>query len=343
MKRRACVALGMTWALVAACGSSDGPTVRVTVPVGATMQSAADSLASAGVVGSPKAFRLYAKLRRGDRTIRAGTYELRKDASWSSVLASLRSGKGIVNTVTVPEGFTLAQTEAILASKLSLPIDSIRAATRDSALLQRLRVSRPDLEGYLFPDTYFFPPGTTARAAVQAMARRFEQQWKPEWTARLDTFAISRHEVVTLASIVEKEAKLPQERPIIASVYWNRLRRGMLLQADPTVQYALPEYQTRLLYRHLAVRSPYNTYRYTGLPPGPIAAPGEASIVATLYPADTKFLYFVAYPDGHHEFRVTAAEHEKAVVAARRAWSAVRTKAAATKAPPTKAAPARIR
>jgi UPF0755 protein len=332
----------MTLAAVASCGGGGGPQVRVTVPLGATMKSAADSLARAGVIGSPTAFRLYAKVRRGDRAIKAGTYMLAKNASWSSVLASLRNGKGIVNTVTVPEGWTLAQTEALLASKLSLPVESIKAATRDSALLQRLRVSRPDLEGYLFPDTYFFPPGTTARAAVQTMARRFEQRWKPEWSARLDTFAISRHEVVTLASIVEKEAKLPQERPIIASVYWNRLRKGMLLQADPTVQYALPEYQTRLLYRHLAVRSPYNTYRYRGLPPGPIAAPGEASIVATLYPADVKSLYFVAYPDGHHEFRETSAEHEKAVMAARRAWSAVRraaqTKSAQTKTAPTKAA-----
>ena len=328
MKCRSFVLLGATWAL-AACGGSGGETTRVTVPVGATMKSAADSLASAGVIGSPKAFRLYAKLRRGDRGIKAGTYELQKDASWSSVLASLRSGKGIVNTVTIPEGFTLAQTEALLASKLGVPMDSVKAATRDSTLRQRLRVPRPDLEGYLFPDTYLFPPGTTARAAVQAMARRFEQRWKPEWTARLDTFALSRHEAITLASIVEEEAKLAQERPIIAAVYWNRLRKGMLLQADPTVQYALPEYQARLLYKHLAVRSPYNTYRYRGLPPGPIAAPGEASIIATLYPADVKFLYFVAYPDGHHEFRETSAEHEKAVVAARRAWSAVRTKAAA--------------
>jgi UPF0755 protein len=105
----------------------------------------------------------------------------------------------------------------------------------------------------------------------------------------------------------------------------------MLLQADPTVQYALPQYQARLLYKHLAVRSPYNTYKYRGLPPGPIAAPGEASIVATLFPADSRFLYFVAYPDGHHEFRESSAEHEKAVAAARRAWSAVRRAAAPTK------------
>jgi UPF0755 protein len=321
---------------LAACGGSGGEPVQVTIPLGTNMRAAADSLARAGVIGSPKAFRLYAKLRRGDRAIKAGTYELKRDASWSSVLASLRSGRGIVNSVTIPEGFTLAQTEALLASKLSLPLDSIKAATRDSALRNRLRVPRPDLEGYLFPDTYLFPPGTTASAAVQAMARRFEQAWKPEWSARLDTFALSRHELITLASIVEEEAKLPQERPIIAAVYWNRLRRGMLLQADPTVQYALPQYQARLLYKHLAVRSPYNTYRYRGLPPGPIAAPGEASIIATLYPADVKFLYFVAYPDGHHEFRETSAEHEKAVVAARRAWAPLRTKSAGTKAANTR-------
>ena len=335
MNCRSLAALGMT-AVLAACGGAGGDSVQVTIPVGATMRSAADSLARSGVIGSPKAFRVYAKLRRGDRAIKAGTYELKKDASWSSVLSSLRSGRGIVNSVTVPEGFTLTQTEALLASKLSLPLDSIKAATRDSVLRNRLGVPRPDLEGYLFPDTYLFPPGTTARVAVQTMVRRFEQAWKPEWTARLDTFALSRHELITLASIVEEEAKLPQERPIIAAVYWNRLRRGMLLQADPTVQYALPQYQARLLYRHLAVRSPYNTYRYRGLPPGPIAAPGEASIIATLYPADVKFLYFVAYPDGHHEFRETSAEHEKAVIAARRAWAPLRTKAASTKAANTK-------
>jgi UPF0755 protein len=330
---KASLATSMTAAMLAAmlaamtaCGGDNSPAVRVTVPPGASMAAAADSLRSAGVIGSPKMFRLYAKLRRGDRAIKAGTYLLRPSQSWSSVLSALREGKGIVNVVTVPEGFTLGQTTALVASKIGVPAESLKAAARDTALLRRLRVPRQDLEGYLFPDTYFFPPGTSASAAIGAMVRRFEQRWKPEWTARLDTFALSRHELITLASIVEEEAKLPHERPIIAAVYWNRLRRGMLLQADPTVQYALPQYQTRLLYRHLAVRSPYNTYRYRGLPPGPIAAPGEASIVATLFPADTNSLYFVAYPDGHHEFRVKASEHEKAVIAARRAWAAVRTK-----------------
>src|SRR5207248_944793 len=226
-----------------------------------------------------------------------------------SLLSSIRSDKGIVNIVTVPEGYMIAQIEPLLSAKLALPPDSIRAAVSDTAVLHRLDIPTPTVEGYLFPDTYFFPPGTAARAAVAAMVRRFEQRWRPEWTARLDTIKLSRHDIVTLASIVESEAKRPEERPVIAAVYWNRLRRGMLLQADPTVQFALPQHQTRLMKKHLSVQSPYNTYRFAGLPPGPIGAPGVASIRAALYPADVPYLYFVAYPDGHHEFRVKLEQH----------------------------------
>ena len=331
----------------AACGAGgDGPPTRVTIPNGASMKVAADSLSRADVIGSPKLFRLYAKLRGSDRGIKAGTYELRKGASWGTVLEALNSGKGVVLTVTIPEGYTLRQTEVLMASKLGVPVDSVRAAVRDTAQLARLDVPTKDLEGYLFPDTYHFSPGTTARAAVQTMVRRFEQRWKMEWGARLDTLAMSRHSLLTLASIVEREARLPQERPVIAAVYWNRLRKGMRLEADPTVQYALPEYQSRLLYRHLNVKSPYNTYRNPGLPPGPIGAPGASSIEASLYPANVPFLYFVAYPDGHHEFRVRLSEHQAAARIARRAWdeqarraAANAVKAPATKAPATKTAP----
>jgi UPF0755 protein len=315
----------------AACGAGDEPSTRVTIPNGASMAVAADSLERAGVIGSPRMFRIYAKLRGGDRGIKAGTYELRRDASWEFVLDALRSGRGVVNAVTIPEGYTLRQTEALLVARLGVPADSVRAAVRDTALLRRLDVPTPHVEGYLFPDTYFFSPGTSARAAIQTMVRRFEQRWKPEWTARLDTLALTRHSLLTLASIVEREAKLHNERPVIAAVYWNRLRRGMRLEADPTVQYALPEYQSRLLYRHLNVNSPYNTYRNRGLPPGPIGAPGAASIEATLYPANVPYLYFVAYPDGHHEFRLRLQEHQVAARAARRAWDAAAKAAAQTK------------
>ncbi len=150
------------------------------------------------------------------------------------------------------------------------------------------------------------------------MVRQFEKEWRPEWTARLDSIRMSRHEVMALASIVEKEAVVADERPIIAAVYRNRLARGMLLQADPTVQYALGERVDRVLYKHLEVDSKYNTYRHAGLPPGPIASPGAASILAALYPADVPYLYFVARPDGHHEFRRTFSEHTAAIRAIRR-------------------------
>ncbi len=155
--------------------------------------------------------------------------------------------------------------------------------------------------------------------------RRFEQVWQPEWSMRLDTLGLSRNDVMALASIVEKEARLPEERPVIAAVYMNRLRNHMLLQADPTVQYALGEHQSRVLYKHLEVESAYNTYKHPGLPPGPIASPGRASIVAALYPANVPYLYFVALPDGHHEFRNDFAGHESARRLARQAWDSVST------------------
>lgn len=339
MNRSAVVACVAIVAAVTACGKSEGSATRVTIPPGATMRAASESLHRSGVIESPRMFRLYAKMRRSDRGIKPGTYLLKRDQSWGSVLAALRSGKGIINVVTVPEGYTLAQIEALMAARMALPVDSIRAAMRDTLLLQRLDVPTSTVEGYLFPDTYFFTPGTSARTAVLAMVRRFEQQWKTEWGARLDTIALSRHSLLTLASIVEREAKLPQERPVIAAVYWNRLKRGMRLEADPTVQYALPQYQSRLLTRHLGVRSPYNTYRNAGLPPGPIGAPGIASIQASLYPANVPYLFFVAYPDGHHEFRVKLSDHQAAARAARRAWDALaRQRSAATKQAPTKPA-----
>jgi len=308
---------------VASCSGNGGAPVRVTIPSGAGLRAISDSLARTGVVRSAKLFRIYASLRGGDREIKAGTYVLHRGTGWATVLSELRAGKGIVHVVTIPEGFSLMQIAPLVVSKLSVPMDSVDAAVRDTAVLHRLDIPTPTLEGYLFPDTYTFPVGTTARAAVDAMVRRFEQVWKPEWTARLDTLHMSRNDVMALAAIVEKEAKLPQERPVIAAVYANRVRRGMLLQADPTVQYALGKHVARVYYKDLEVDSPYNTYKHKGLPPGPIASPGRPSIEAALYPASVPYEYFVAFPDGHHEFRRDLAGHEQARLEARRAWDSV--------------------
>jgi UPF0755 protein len=297
--------------------------VRVTIPPGANMRIAGDSLAKAGVISWSRPFRLYASFKKSDRGIKAGTYSLHKNASWNFVLDALHAGRGILHIVTIPEGFSLTQIEPLLASKLGDSEDSVDVAVHDTATLHELDVPTPTLEGYLFPDTYVFPDKTTARTAVATMVKRFEQVWKPEWTARLDTIHLSRNDVMSLAAIVEKEARLPEERPLIAAVYLNRLKSGMLLQADPTVQYALGKHVARVYYKDLEIDSPYNTYKHPGLPPGPIASPGKASIEAALYPANVDYEYFVAYPDGHHEFRKDLAAHEKAKLEARKAWDSV--------------------
>jgi UPF0755 protein len=326
MPRSAALRRGVLALLAAACLACSGgsATARVVIPPGATMRSASDSLARVGVIRFPRLFRIYASARRSDRAIKAGTYVLPRNISWNRALAALREGKGLMHVVVIPEGFALSQIAPVLAAKLGISKEAVMEAARDTALRRELNVPTPTLEGYLFPDTYSFADGATARDVIATMVRQFQRVWRPEWTARLDSIPMSRHDVLTLASIVEREARLPQERPVIAAVYMNRLRIGMLLQADPTVQYALPEHQPRLLYKHLEVDSPYNTYRYRGLPPGPIGSPGRRSIEAALYPSSVPYLYFVAFPDGHHEFRVDLAGHEKAVSQARRAARPVR-------------------
>ncbi|HTR78018.1 MAG TPA: endolytic transglycosylase MltG [Gemmatimonadaceae bacterium] len=308
-------------ATLGACANGSG-VVKVVIPPGTSLRVAADSLANSGVIHAKPLFRLYATIRGWSADIPAGTYALRRGAGWETILSALRGGKGRIAVVTVPEGFSVAQIAHLLETKLGVSADSMRAAVSDSELLHQVDDPTATLEGYLFPDTYTFPQGTTAREAVRAMVRHFEQVWRPEWTARLDSIPMSRHDVLTLASIVEKEAKLPEERPVIAAVYMNRLRDGMLLESDPTVQYALGGHEARVLDRQLRVDSPYNTYKHKGLPPGPIASPGRASIVAALYPARVPYKYFVAFPDGHHEFRLDLAAHRVAAAAARRAWDA---------------------
>jgi UPF0755 protein len=309
--------------LAVGCRGSGSGEARVVIPPGASLRVAADSLEKAGVIQNATLFRLYGSLGNGDRSIRAGTYVFKRGVSWGDVLADLRGGKGLVRGITVPEGWSLSQIVPQLARVLGAPVDSVQAAVRDTALLHALDVPTPTLEGYLFPDTYIFPEGTTPRQAVRTMVGRFQKVWQPEWDQQLQKQAMTRNDVMALAAIVEKEARRPEERPVIAAVYLNRLKTGMRLQADPTVQYALGQHVSRVLYKHLEVDSPYNTYRYAGLPPGPIASPGKPAIVAALYPASVPYKFFVAYPDGHHEFTTSFAEHSVAVKSARREWDSL--------------------
>jgi UPF0755 protein len=309
---RAAIAAGCF--VLAACGQEPhGQSTRVIIPRGATLANAADSLSKANLVGWKKVFRIYARATGGDRNIKPGTYLIKHGTPWKDIISALNGGHGLVNTITIPEGYSLAQITPLLARTLKVPADSVAAAARDTGLLARLDVPAPTLEGYLFPDTYAFPVGTTARQAVREMVYDFERRWKPEWDTRAADLKINRNDLVTMASIVEREARLPEERPVIAAVYYNRLQKGMLLQADPTVQYALGHHVGRVLYKDLTTESPYNTYTHKGLPPGPIASPGVASLAAAANPASVPYLYFVAGRDGHHEFRTTLQEHTSAV------------------------------
>ena len=307
-------------ALVAAClfalacaGQPHGAATRVIIPRGASFAQAADSLARTGLVGSPRMFRFYGRLTGGDRNIKPGTYLLKHGTPWKDIISALNGGHGLVNTITSPEGYSLSQITPLLARTLKVPADSVEAAVRDTALLARLDIPNKTVEGYVFPDTYAFPLGTTARQAVREMVYAFERRWRPDWDSSLVELKINRNDLVTMASIVEREARLPEERPVIAAVYYNRLRRGMLLQADPTIQYALGHHVGRVLYKDLAIESPYNTYIHKGLPPGPVASPGVASLAAAANPANVPYLYFVASKDGHHEFRMTLDEHTTAI------------------------------
>lgn len=299
--------------LAAACGAPRGPMQKVTIPKGAPFRVTAESLAAHGLVSNPRLFRIYAKLRGRDRSIRYGTYMLAAGASWNEVLDDLRRGKGIVHTVTIPEGYDLSQIIPLLGEALEVSRDSLEMAVRDSALRRQLDVPTPSLEGYLFPDTYTFADNVTAHEAVAAMVHRFQSLWKPEFDAARDSLKLTRHDVITLASIVEKEVRRREEGPVVAAVYLNRLKAHIPLQADPTVTYALGKRPGRVYFKDLRVNSPYNTYRVLGLPPGPIGSPGLESILATLHPAKVPYRYFVAHPDGHHEFRRTYAEHLEAI------------------------------
>ena len=303
--------------LLNGCGESTKP-ARVILPPGASFGAVTDSLRAHGVISSPSWFKLLAKVRRVERSVHAGVYEFPAGTTPWTALTMLAQGKKAALRFTVPEGLTIQEVAALAAERLGIRADSFVAAGRDSVAASRLLGMKvPSFEGFLRPETYILPADVTARQLVRIMAEGFKSEWKPAWDARLDTLKMSRLELVTLASIVEGEARADSERETIAGVYRNRLRIGMALQADPTVQYAISlkrgRRKSRLFEKDYQFNSPYNTYLNPGLPPGPVNSPSRRSIEASLYPADVRYLYFVAGPDGRHVFSRTYSEHLRAI------------------------------
>lgn len=315
--------------LLAACGGGKGKgnPIRVTVPYGAAFGQVSDSLARHDIIGNGFIFKLYARARHATGTIQPGTYAFRRGMSWDSILRDLREGRTMTLRLVIPEGWDLTRIAPRLAELMGKPADTVLAVLTDSATAARLRIPGPTLEGYLYPATYSFGLDVPIDTVLEQVVASYRRVWTPARRARADSIGMSEREVITLASIVEKEAKVASEMPLIAAVYHNRLRIGMALQADPTVQYALGRHQQRLLYAQIdsVADNPYNTYRHPGLPPGPIGSPSERAIDAALYPANAKYLYFVARPDGSHIFSTSLDAHNRAKAAIRRAEkSAVR-------------------
>lgn len=323
-------ALALLLPLLAACGGDpQGPPVRFTVPQGAGLSAVVDTLSERGIVEWRPVFQVYARARGVAASIKPGVYEMQAGTAWDDVLASLVDGDIVREAVVVPEGWTAPQIAERIAAMVQVPVDSVLPLLLDSAAVERYEVPGPTLEGYLYPATYLLPVGSSPRTAIDAMVQRYRRVWTPELRERADSAGLSEREVVTLASIVEKEARRWGERDTIAAVFRNRLRIGMPLQADPTVQYALGAHQQRLLYSHIedVADNPYNTYTHAGLPPGPIASPSEGSIRAVLDPAGVDYLYFVARPDGTHEFTRSLAEHNNAKNRIRRELDAMQREA----------------
>jgi UPF0755 protein len=284
----------------------------VVVEPGTPVRALAAQLEERRIIESALLFELWIRASGKAGSIQAGTYEIPAGLSLPGVVETLVLGRTQLASVTIPEGLRLEQQAGVAARALGIDSAAFVAAATDSLLADSLGVEAPTLEGYLFPETYRVDPATDARGLVRLMVGEFRRTFGEEWRERAEELGRSVSEIVTLASIVEEEARVKEERPVIAGVYWNRLRIGMKLEADPTVQYALGAHRQRVLYRDLEIDSPYNTYLYPGLPPGPIASPGRASLEATLYPDSVPYLFFFATGEGgRHTFSETFAEHNR--------------------------------
>jgi UPF0755 protein len=294
----------------------DGVEQFVEIPSGSGTSAIARRLADAGVIRDEISFKLALWLSGNARRLQAGEYRFDHAISARQVADKIARGDVYVRPITFPEGLTAKQMAAVYESKDFGEAQEFLDATKNAALVSAVDPVAKDLEGYLFPDTYKLPRTSTADQLVGRMVGSFMKALTPDVIEQAEARGMNVRQLVTLASIVEKETGNPAERPLVAAVYANRLKIGMGLQCDPTVIYALERagrYHGNLTRDDLQFDSPYNTYRYAGLPPGPIASPGSASLEAAASPADVPYLYFVSKNDGSHAFATTLDEHNRNV------------------------------
>lgn len=307
----AVLAAGAVWFRARVLVARPLPSIETTVvvPSGATGHAVAALLAKERVIESPFAFELLARLRREQNAMKAGEFRIPAHRTPNEVLQQLTTGGAQVATwVTIPEGFTANEIATTLSARGFGPEEALRAQFRTGALTFDGRRT-PSLEGYLFPDTYLIASDATPAQIARQFTAEFSCKLPPDAAARAARLGLTLPQLVTLASLVEREGKADEERPLIAGVYYNRLHRGMTLDVDATIEYTFAHHKDVITYADLASDSPYNTYKHLGLPPTPIANPGLPSLRAALDPQASDYLYYVAMGNGHHAFARTLAEH----------------------------------
>ena len=287
--------------------------VIVNVRPGQTLKTTAEILQQENLIISRLKFILFARFKGLDKHLKAGEYLLSAAMPPRQILEIMVKGAVNLHKLTVPEGYSIPQIAVLVENaKFGSKIDFINTAT-DNVLAGKNGIEAPSFEGYLFPDTYFFPREVTMEQIISTMLNRFWSIFTAEWKLRAKDLGFTIHQIVTLASIIEKETGAAFERPIISSVFHNRLKKKMRLESDPTVIYGIKNFNGNLTRKHLSTRTPYNTYKIRGLPAGPIANPGRASLEAALYPEKTVFIYFVSKKDNTHYFSTSLKEHNQAV------------------------------
>lgn len=298
-------------------GSAKGTGDKISVQIkeGMTTTEIADTLENKGIIYSSFAFRTLARLHGNDTDFREGTYYFRHNMSANAALQNLIIGPENVVRIVIPEGFTIEDIGATLEQNDLVTKEEFCQAAKDFAPYDYMQeaLKHKDIkyaaEGFLFPDTYDFDRSYSAKQIMEIMAQNFDQKLTPKMRQQAKDENLSIYELINMASLVEKEAKFEEDRPIIADVFFKRLAQGMMLQSDATIQYALSEHKEEFSIEDTKHNSPYNTYQHEGLPPGPIGNPGLASIEAVLQPAHTDYMYFVADSEGHNHYSVTYDEH----------------------------------
>lgn len=285
----------------------------IEVPEGATFGAVADLLAKEQLITSQFYFRILGKWTQSEKKIKPGEYSLHTAMLPTEILDYLVKGKILQHQVVIPEGSTSLQIARILEEEKLVSVEVFEKVVQDPALMNQFGIEGENFEGFLFPDTYQFPKRTPAAEIIKRMVTQFQVVYGEPFRKRADELGMSQREVVTLASMIEEETSSPSERAIISAVFHNRLKKKMRLQSDPTVMFALADFHGRLTKKNLATPSPYNTYRFRGLPPGPIANPGRDAIYAALYPANVDYLFFVSKNDRTHYFSKSLVDHNAAV------------------------------